>query len=83
MNQIAENSVDSHWKRKRVYSIIRVERKHFLLWRKNQLKDFFVAILFIMEEILYFSIFPLLLMQRRIPFELIYKLERLNIEIPS
>lgn len=53
MNQIAENSADSHWKRKRVYSIIRAERKSFLLWRKNQLKDFFVAILFIMEEILY------------------------------
>lgn len=41
VNQIAENSADSHWKRKRVYSIIRTERKLFLLWRKNQLKDFF------------------------------------------
>lgn len=40
VNQIAENSADSHWKRKRVYSIIIGERKPFLLWRKNQLKDF-------------------------------------------
>lgn len=34
VNQIAENSADSHWKRKRVYSIIRAERKLFYYGEK-------------------------------------------------
>ena len=41
VNQIAENSADSHWKRKRVYSIIRAERKSFFSMEKKSVKRFF------------------------------------------